>query len=109
MSPGWRRRPRRDASVGHRAATVQFGWVEPGGTKLSTIKLRNDGNAPLVIWSLTEEGAFDGVGLTNPPALPLNCSSSTTWGSFRPIEEHAMDGDPLRSWCLSRPMRPITP
>jgi hypothetical protein len=80
-------------------ATVQFSWVEPGGTKLATIKLRNDGNAPLIVWSLyLADGAMEGVGLTNPPAMPLELLPGDVYNMgalFSPVEEHAMTGEPL--------------
>ncbi|MDP6946207.1 MAG: choice-of-anchor D domain-containing protein, partial [Myxococcota bacterium] len=80
-------------------ATVQFGWVEPGGTKLAPVKLRNDGNTSVVIWALyLDDGAIDGVGITNPPGLPLELEPGEVFNMgalFSPIEEHAMTGEPV--------------
>ena len=45
-----------------------------------------------------ESGAIDGVGLTNPPVLPLELEPGAVFNMgalFSPIEEHAMDGEPL--------------
>ena len=85
-------------------STVQLGWVEPGGTKLGTIKLRNDGNTELVLLArYLDEGANESLGLINPPPVPLTIKPEEVYEMgviFSPVEEHAMTGEPLGTLVL---------
>ncbi|MGM0575730.1 MAG: choice-of-anchor D domain-containing protein [Myxococcota bacterium] len=79
--------------------TVQFGWVEPGGQREITVKMRNEGNADLTITEATLEDAEDGVdlltgGFETPVTLePGDVEKIAAW--FHPVEELPMGGDPI--------------
>ena len=80
-------------------ATVQFGWVEPGGSRLVTIRLSNQGNTDLKITDIDlVDAVLPEVGLVSPPSLPLTLAPGelVKMGAiFSPNEQLPMSGQPM--------------
>jgi hypothetical protein len=80
-------------------ATVQFGWVEPGGSKLVTLRLTNEGNIDLVVEDIELlDVATEGLGLVNPPQTPFTLAPGdlVKMGAlFAPLDTWPMAGEPL--------------
>ncbi len=84
-------------------ANVQFGWVAPGESRYVEVKLRNEGNADLVLSSFelveaqpTVYLAGIDLGWVGTSELVLAPKDSITFGAyFQPIDDIPMTGVPL--------------
>mgnify|MGYP001204720485 CR=1 FL=1 len=86
-------------------STVQFSWVEPGGSKLVTLRLSNEGNTDLIVENLDlAEVATDGLGLVNPPQTPFTLAPGelVKMGAlFSPVDTWPMNGEPLANMVVT--------
>jgi hypothetical protein len=78
--------------------TIQFGWVEPGQSELTTLVVRNQGNTWLEVDSLALGEAHPSLKLLSVPAFP-QILAPDDWFEvgvlFSPIEQVPMSSQPL--------------
>jgi hypothetical protein len=77
---------------------AQLGWIEPGGTHIVTIKMRNEGNIALDVNSIQLVDQVPSLVLANVPPVPfsLDPGQETKFGVFfAPLEEIPQTGLPL--------------
>ncbi len=77
---------------------VQLGWVEPGGSHIVTVKMRNEGNIALTVDSVALLDQVPSLVLANVPPLPLELEpeQEVKFGVFfAPLEELPQTGQPI--------------
>ncbi|MEZ4266960.1 MAG: choice-of-anchor D domain-containing protein [Myxococcota bacterium] len=77
---------------------VQLGWIEPGGSHLVTVKMRNEGNVALTVNSIDLLDQVPSLVLANVPQQPfeLEPEGEAKFGVFfSPLEEIPQTGQPL--------------